>query len=83
MVTTFTIIKGGIAKLIPHLSPQVQFSLSTLKWLKLFPQLSILVQFRPYADVTLHVGSSSQQSQVVTIALASLAATQCIKTNFT
>jgi hypothetical protein len=50
---------------------------------KLFPQLSILVQFCPYADVVLHVGSSSQQSLVVAIALDSLVAMQCIKTNFT
>jgi len=39
---------------------------------KLFPQLSILVQFRPYADVALYVGGSSQQSLAVLIALASL-----------
>jgi hypothetical protein len=48
---------------------------------KLFPQLLILVQFHSYADVALHFGSSSQQSLVVTIALASLAATQRFKTN--
>jgi len=58
--------------LIPHLSSQVQFSPSTLKMAKLFPQLSILVQFRPYADVALYVGGSSQQILAVLIALASL-----------
>ena len=77
------ILKGEIAKLIPHLSPHVQFRPSALKMAKLFPQLLILVQIRPYTDVALHIGSSSQQSLVVTIALYSLAAMQCIKTNFT
>jgi hypothetical protein len=52
---------GGLAKLVPHLSSQAQFSPSSFKLAKAVPHLYLFVQIRPCADVALHGGSASEQ----------------------